>query len=240
MTDFRDRFELQLIEAMGRGHVELPAPRRRRPSRRGLISVAVAFAAAATTLAATHPWSPAVGTKRFHEPPVSISRSAPPARELALLGVLRRPQTAADRGPATRTALRFVGPKGNRGVRLDYVRALGGGAATLIPVRTARLTTPAVPDALCVFYADPAASGGARFCWSLGDLVAGRARGEIGTHLFGLVPDVVATVKVTFDDGTTASVPAADNFFDLSAPRPVRKIAWLDALGMPAGPPARR
>jgi hypothetical protein len=239
MTDFRDRFELQLIEAMGRTPAAQPARKRRWwPRRRGLISVAIAFAAAATTLAATHPWSPSVGTKRFNEPPPSLSASAPPAQELRRLGVLRREQAPADRGPGTLEALRFISPSGNQGVRLAYVRALEGGAATLVPVEkaTENQAAPPIVDALCVFYAEPVGEGGARLCWSLDDVTGGRARGELGDHAFGLVPDGVVSVNATLSDGSTVTAPVVDNFYDVAVPTGAghaTAIQWLDRAGRP-------
>jgi hypothetical protein len=252
MTDFRDRFELQLTAAMAREFPAAQPKRRRGVGRRGVLSLAIGFATAAAALAATHPWSPAVGTNKFHESAPTQSRTAPPASELSLLGVLRRQQSPADRGRASEEALRYISPRGNQGVRLEYVRSLDGGAATLVPVQRADENREAatVGDALCVFYADPAGDGGARSCWSAEDVRAGRARGELGTHVYGLVPDGVATVELSFEDGSVVRAPVGDNFFDAKTPREqadqehapipakIEQLRWLDQNDVPSGPPS--
>lgn len=80
-------------------------PRARRV-RRGALPGSLALLASATALAATHPWSPTLGGPHRGHP--TTSTSPVPSTELRLLGVLRRPQTAADRAPAVQTTLRFL------------------------------------------------------------------------------------------------------------------------------------
>ncbi len=97
----------------------------------------VALLASASALAATHPWSPTLGSPRAGHP--STSASAVPSSERALLGVLRRPQTAVDRTPAVQATLRYLVAAEEHGVRVASVRSLG--------------VSPAAPDRAIVVFA---------------------------------------------------------------------------------------
>jgi hypothetical protein len=164
MSDFRDQFEEQLIAAAERlfaAPVAAPvAPRARLRSRRAALATCAAALLGGTALAATHPWSPELGTPQFREPPPTASADAPPHSQLEVLGVLRRAPTAADRGPEVRAALRYLSGISTHGIRTDYIRRLdagaSGGPVTLVPVAQWRPAAgeAAKRDALCVFAAE--------------------------------------------------------------------------------------
>jgi hypothetical protein len=103
------------------------SPRANRPirwrARRGAVLGSLALVASASALAATHPWSPTLGSPRAGHP--TTSTSPVPRSERALLGVLRRPQTAADRTPAVQATLRFLAAAEEHGVRVASIRSLG-------------------------------------------------------------------------------------------------------------------
>lgn len=225
------QFEADLYTAAGRA-----ATRYRRGHRLrlfALAAVAVALLAGAA-LAATGVWTPELGNPKYGKP--TVGNSVPPSDQLRVLRVLRRPQTAADRGAQTRYALRFLGPN-SRGVRLAYVRLLalgaGGRGFVLVPVERydpGPAPTPAwrqafaqKDDALCVFA--QARDGGGKACYSTRDVLSGRASsGSIGRETYGLVPDGVASVRLEFATGQTLVVKVKDNFFVTGSP-PERKGA---------------
>jgi hypothetical protein len=218
-----------------------------------LAAVAVALLAGAA-LAATGVWAPQLGNPKYGKP--TVGKSVPPSDQLRVLGVLRRPQTVADRGPQTRSALRFLGPN-SRGVRLAYVRLLAlradGRGFVLVPVErydpgpapTAAWRRAFAPkeNALCVFA--QASDGGGKACYSTREVLSGRASaGSVGRETYGLVPDGVAAVRLQFVKGQTFVAKVKDNFFVADSP-PERKDArhspaaavavetWLDEGGRP-------
>jgi hypothetical protein len=239
-TDFRARLGVSLTQAL----VELnsqreeaalsagiapPPPLRRRPlighavRFRKPIAVGIALlTVGGAGAAASSLWLSPAGNPLYGFNP-GLTQSAPPAAQLAALSVLRRAQTAGDRGPGVQTALTDVN-NFTTGIRSNYVRVLAttsGGPVVLVPVQTrnAAATQPAIQDALCVYYP---ASGGAVLqnhidCWSTAQLLAGQAFGGLASHEFGLVPDGVSSVSVSL--GSVAkSVSVSGNFFDVSLP----------------------
>jgi hypothetical protein len=234
--DFRERFGLQLTRAAG----ELAATRRglaAAPERRawGLrvpraliprlsrpIIVGLSLTAfAGTAVAALALWTPVLGDSRFGEAPPTISASAPPADQLAALGVLRREQSPADRSGALATgALRAINASSS-GVRTSYIRVLAGGSASgfvLVPVAERRpsLVSPAaIPDALCLYAAQSGAF--AVNCYTLAQVRSGAARNVAFGQVFGLAPDGVTAVTITAA-GVAVSAPVQNNFFDATLP----------------------
>jgi hypothetical protein len=233
LGDFRERFGLQLTRAAG----ELAAARRglaAAPERRawGLrvpraliprlsrpIIVGLSLTAfAGTAVAALALWTPVLGDSRFGEAPPTISASAPPADQLAALGVLRREQSPADRSGALATgALRAINASSS-GVRTNYIRVLAGGSASsgfvLVPVAERRpsLVSPAaIPDALCLYAAQSGAF--AVNCYTLAQVRSGAARNVAFGQVFGLAPDGVTAVTITAA-GVAVSAPVQNNFFD--------------------------
>jgi hypothetical protein len=245
---FIDRYEAQLVSA---AH----ARRQRMPRhRRVTLLVALGVSITAPALAATGIWRPQIGDAEHGSP--SITAEAPPASALDHYAVLKRPETAKDRGALTQGALRLIGP-GVTGVRTGYIRLLrdehAGGAVVLIPVAGFRgpfptaLTQPdetqtAGVDGLCLFVADPT-GGGASGCRSLDELLngVGRLPQVAGSRMYGLVPDGVARVEVTLAEGPALSANVRNNLFviDLSAqhfapparPARAREVRWLDSSG---------
>jgi hypothetical protein len=240
--DFRERLGLQLTRSAG----ELAAARRglaAAPERRGFglrvprrliprlsrpIIVGLSLTAfAGTAVAALALWTPVLGDSRFGEAPPTISANAPPADQLAALGVLRREQSPADRSGALASgALRAINASSS-GVRTNYIRVLAGGGATsgfvLVPVAERRpsLVSPAaIPDALCLYAAQSGAF--AVNCYTLAQVRSGAARNVAFGQIFGLAPDGVTAVTITAA-GVAVSAPVQNNFFD--APLPAGPMA---------------
>lgn len=122
---------LAVVEARASGSAK--SSWRRRGARSGgsaLLGVAVAGSA----IAATSVWSPQVGDEQRGTP--SLASGPLPPEQLASLAVLRRAQSAADRGPEARAALKLLVAHEEGGIHLDGVRLLSrhaGGALVLIP-----------------------------------------------------------------------------------------------------------
>src|SRR5260370_114224 len=107
MTDFfLDRLEAQLVEAERR---LAPRRARRRWVRKSIVIPAVIVATPVPALATTQPWNPTLGRPKLHDRPHGTSTTPVPPDVLSIFAVLRRPQTAADRGPIARKLLRYVG-----------------------------------------------------------------------------------------------------------------------------------
>ena len=235
--DFRERLGLQLTRAAGelatprRGLASAPerrsfglrVPRRLIPRLSRPIIVGLSLTAfAGTAVAALALWTPVLGDSRFGEAPPTISASAPPADQLAVLGVLRREQSPADRSGALATgALRAINASSS-GVRTNYIRVLAGGSASsgfvLVPVAERRpsLVSPAaIPDALCLYAAQSGAF--AVNCYTLAQVRSGAARNVAFGQIFGLAPDGVTTVTITAA-GVAVSAPVQNNFFDAPLP----------------------
>jgi catechol 2,3-dioxygenase-like lactoylglutathione lyase family enzyme len=233
-----------------------PATNRHGRFRFVALGTAAALAVSGVAAAATGIWRPQVGDGST---PPSLASDAPPQAQLDALGVLRRAQTDADRGENSEYTLKFFGNL--RGVRLDYVRLLGtqaggagyvlvpaasegaGGIAFKLRARMARLQGRPAPaptrDPLCLFARDQLGSGGGVRCFTLADVLAGRAvMGFAPAHgaeiEFGLVPDTVKQVRG--GSGPDAPVVAVrDNFFEVTTPRGdgpgLSGLRFLDAGG---------
>lgn len=226
MMDFIEHFERQLVEA---ARAEYPRPRRvRRAWRPPLVAIAAMVLIAASALAATRPWRPLFGEKG--EPQPSVTSQPPPQAQLAILGVLRRPQTTRDRSALTRAQLRFVG-LGESGVRTPYIRLLGVGSTgrgvVLVPVHRfdplgngshGPASRFVVDDALCVIQPDPKILGAGKVCYSTAQVRRGQTLASVGRENFGLVPDGVARVTAGYSHGLRASGVVHDNYFQFRAP----------------------
>ena len=234
LSDFRGRLGLQLTRAAGELAADrhrLPAAlrRRRRPWLTRPIAVGLTLTAfAGTAFAAVAIWTPLLGNPRYGYNP-GAATSAPPAAQLEALAVLRRPQTAADRGALSQAALTYVNDY-TSGVRTAYVRLLatvGSEAFVLVPVeeRDASAATLGVPtesaplkNALCVYASDPSAAHIGVRCWSLADVIAGRAAATFDGQFFGLAPDGATAATLSSAVGPTVSGPVSSNFFALPLP----------------------
>lgn len=249
MSDYRERLGDQLRNAAER---ELrpdfeSAPERhgrRRPARRTVGVIVAALAVSGTAVAATRPWEPVLGDP---DDPTTQDVDSPPPKQLRLLGVLRRPPTAADRDAATQATFQYVGP-GSKNVHVKYIRRLGssapGRAVVLVPAQRFALQGDLpIDDALCVFYSEPKIDGGGKACFSTAELREGKAIASLGRDVYGLVPDGVATVSALFAGDSAVTAPVQDNFFVLRSPatsgdRLPQAVGWQSAAGESAGPPA--
>ncbi len=234
MTDYRDRFEEQLVEASHRLS-DAPSPpvrRRVRSSRRAFYVSAVGLLCVGTAaVAATRPWQPLLGDPDFPATQATPTASAPPASQLAIFGAFRRPASDADRGSEVLRALEFLG-SGTQGARTDYIRSTAsladGGAAVLVPVKSWQPARDEperrIANAVCVVLAQTAVDAAAKSCWSESAVRSGQATASIGSDFYGIVPDGTATVVATFAGasgllGSRPTVTAAvvDNVFVLHA-----------------------
>jgi len=241
MTSFFDRLDAQLREVASRdpesAAVREPADASRRPRRRAsprprrlAVAVLAAFSVGGTAIAATGLWRPILGEPGLGQPPTT-SASSPPAAQLTALGVLRRPQTPADRSAETEEELRYMSSTAS-GVRTDYVRLLsdttGVGPAILVPVTRIRRPLESGPpavlarqpstDALCLLVGDRDGEGSGKACFTTADVLQGGATLSLGSGFFGLAPDDVRLVTVTFGDGAVRSVAPSSNFFTVMMP----------------------
>ena len=266
MSSYLDGLKQELVAAGDRLAPIAPMtiPRRRwwRRSPRVLFAALACLAVSATAIAATTPWQPIFGDPAAPQR-VVVSGSAPPAEQLALLGVLRRSQTEEDRGDVTRQALRYFGTS-TQGVYTNYIRRLSAAGelpAVLVPARSWHLfgldendaqvrkdprmrkllasARAKKQDVLCVFVLDPV-DGGAKGCYTTAELRRGTAGGGLGAMVYGLVPDGVAQVR--FDSVRGAEVVAVhDNFYEYRATAGSgsgelmrsRGTTWLDDEGQP-------
>lgn len=177
-------------------------------------------------------WRPQLGDERRGRP-TAIPAAPAPAGQRGFLGVLRREQTAADRGAAAEYAARLLG-QGFGGVRTATFRVLAGDAV-LFSARQ----TPAGRNRLCLFLPDPV-DGGGLGCWSKEEILAGNATiglfmgppGSTEGTVLGLVPDGVAAVRVADSAGT---LPVHDNAYTgpVSETGAQRPITMLDEAGKP-------
>jgi hypothetical protein len=124
----------ELHDALARAVATRPGVKRwRRPGRTGLLAVG-AVILTGSALAATGGWQPVLGTNRGGHPKDTLV-PLPPAQS-AQLGVLRRAQTAADRGPGVRAVLPMLDRDEINGVHTNEIRLLRDrpdGVAILVP-----------------------------------------------------------------------------------------------------------
>lgn len=131
-------------------------PRRWR-SRRTILFALLAVLISGSALAATQ-WVPQLGNGRGKSP--SRASSEIPTDQLADLAVLRRPQSASDRGPQVQAVLKLLSAHEIGGVHTDGIRLLSrheGGAMVLIPSQRTGADEKGVPlhatvNALNVLY----------------------------------------------------------------------------------------
>jgi hypothetical protein len=237
----------------GEGASHPRRPRLRVGRRWGALAL-VGVVLGTTAVASKGPWDPSVGRQSTGYPTLSFTK--PSSSTLSRLGVLRRAQTTTDRDSQTQALLRLVGGR-LKGVRPLYVRnvepQLGPGAVTLVSAerRQGQLGASSAADGqetVCLLYPllDSGEVGERGRCWSVPEVIAGSAYGSMRnqsvTHVYGLVPDGVATVAIDLASGRRVLATVHDNFFDVKQPafrgKPVRSVRWLDAAGRPLGPPA--
>jgi hypothetical protein len=184
-----------------------------------------------------------------------------PADQLAALSILRRPQTAADRGPLVRQALRALDRDMMNGIHTAAIRVIFQNPreiAILVPVEEHFAPTRhAGRDGLCLLSSSAASAQPAKYRrgWggTCGDLEMLRTSG-IGTgtspdpggalvinglprhpriRRVVLVPDGVARVTVRLRHGRSVTVPVHDNVYryTTTASPAFMGTIWLDAAG---------
>jgi hypothetical protein len=235
MSDLITRYEEQLYEAARR---EL-ASTRTRVSGRSLKHLAVAGGVGVLLVsvpaAADNGWFPFAG--RSDAPSTT---DAPPAPTLmGMLGVLRRPQTPADRGGDTQFALNAVGDKTYEGVQLQYVRRAvvgpGDEGVVIIPSVSHRQVPEATPNphVVCVwrsdyFHGEPV--GGQPGCYGAEDIRRGIALQQLGHRVDMIVPDEVARVEAVSDSGAVDTAVPEDNVASWDGRLP-KRVVWYDGSG---------
>jgi hypothetical protein len=244
---FIESYEGQLVDAARRRRDtrlrnriarRLHVPRRRGPAI-ALAALLVGVPTAAATVGGWNPFDDPGANRRFPAP--SASQRPLDPELVATLGVLRRPQSDADRGPqSARGAATFRLP-GYKGVHLDGVRLVDAERGIVlvpfdrIPVPTDSQGRPlpgfdaaASSNAVCLFERTSDGYGGIG-CHTAGKIRAGRAISSGSGSVSGLVPDGVARVRlIRGDDATAADVH--DNFFAADAVAPTA-VEWLAADG---------
>jgi hypothetical protein len=227
LADFRARLGLQLANAAAElAGARRPLARVRRRGRAPWLTRPVAIGLALTAFAgsafaAVAVWTPLLGNPQYGYNP-GASTTAPPADQLAALAVLRRPQTAADRGALSAAALTYINDY-TKGVRTPYVRLLatvGGEAFVLVPVEERRETPTSAPlaDALCLYASEPNDGYIHVDCWALADVLAGSAAATFDGRFFGLAPDGAVTATLSSPGGAQLSAPVTNNLFVMTLP----------------------
>lgn len=231
-----------------------PTPRRwRRPSRRaGLLAVG-AVVVTGSAVAASTGWHPVLGHGERDRP--RAAQTGVPAAQVAALSVLRREQTAADRGPQAQALLRLLTRQEINGVHTDAIRTLrrsGDAYVMLVPVERVGRHDQGYPSSvqrhvLCVFYGYlPAPLGTAKVhgqawgqtCGGLDQLkttgIGGITHGSNGWATGALVPDGVARVIVCLRHHRTVTAAVHDNYYEVNTGNetaPGWGVRWLDAHG---------
>jgi hypothetical protein len=233
--DFLDRFGEQLHRAGQRR-------RRRRLTRASLLVPAVAVAAAVFALptaddierpAARQPvptgtWSPELGRPALGLD-ASIDRSPVSRDASAVLGVLRRAQTARDRRLA-KPRLKHAGGIVDD-VQVDGVRALSQDYALVPVLQIGGRREPT----LCVM------GGGGSACGPISHVrehgVSSLSGGPKGTHVVGVVPDGVTRVRFTPDGGNPTDSIVRRNFYDIRVPEssPAGRVQPPEEYAGPTG-----
>jgi len=150
----------ELHDALARA-IALPraAPRRWwRPSRRAGLLALGAVVVTGSAVAATAGWHPVLGHNERDRP--REANTSVPAAQVAALGVLRREQNDADRGPQVQSVLRLLMRQEINGIHTDAIRTLRRHhnlVTMLVPVERVGRHDAGHPSSiqhsvLCVFY----------------------------------------------------------------------------------------
>jgi hypothetical protein len=160
----------------------------------------------------------------FEGQTISGSAEAPPAEQLALLGILREPPPGTYVNPATLGSSLMAGI---HGIRTSYIRLLPPapgfpdqllytvtsgdfGAARWDPTVGAYVPTEA-KNLICVQQVEAPGVGGD--CTDTSALTSGQWRESAGLDGYGLVPDGVASVILHYPDHPAQTETVTDNTF---------------------------
>lgn len=224
---------------------------RRRTLQLVLPSVGLVAVVATATAAATGFWTPQLGSPERGV--VTASSDHASAAGDGAISTLNAPQTDEDRSEEVERVLKALSPSGVSGIRLDDVRLLAhteGGVALLISADRTGPGDSTYPELdrknqVCLLFEHGAGSvtetcgrpaqifDGKLVAWLPGDNGA-TIGGLTRTHAFGIVPDRVTKVRVTFSGGATAEADVQRNFFDVVGPTATAvpaEIEWLDEAG---------
>jgi len=226
MSTFIDRLETELVRVCeapiaARPPWQLPLRRLSRRARlRTLAGLSVIAAIATPALA--------IGLgpilRDFEGQTVSASAGAPPAEQLALLGILRDPPPGAYVNHATLGSSLMPGI---HGIRTNYIRLLPPapgfphqllytvtsgdfGAARFDPAVGAYVPTDA-KNLICVQQVEAGGVGGD--CTDTSVLTSGHWRESAGLDGYGLVPDGVARVILHYPDHPDQTETVTENTF---------------------------
>jgi hypothetical protein len=224
MSTFIDRLETDLVRVCDSPIAprrSLPAPLQRL-SRRGrlrVLAVLTAVAAIATPAIAI-----GVGpiVRDFWGQPVSTNADAPPAEQLALLGILRDPPPGASVDPTTLGSSILPGV---HGIRMNYIRLLppapGFPHQLLYTAASGDLGVGDPPvgadppteakNLICVEEVEASGAGGD--CTPTSVLTSGNWRESAGLDGYGLVPDGVATVVLHYPNHPAQTETVTENTF---------------------------
>jgi hypothetical protein len=237
----------QLQEALVVASDQMVARQRRRTQRfrLGLMTSAAVVTLGGGAVASQSLWAPLVGWEDGNRP--SLSRESAPAAQEARFGVLRRDQTAGDRGTAARAALATMSGR-YAGVKVAAVRVVPdgrGASSVLVPVSTVQGSTDGRAaksaaattrgDALCLHVIfDGAGGAGGRGCFSTAEIGAGAAVLPAGDTVRGVVPDGVSRVRFSGAHGPV-DAPVRGNVFvaSLAGVGGNARLSWLAADGRP-------
>jgi hypothetical protein len=238
----------QLQEALVVASDRMVARRRRRTQRfrLGLMTSAAVVTLGGGAVASQPLWAPLLGWEDGNR--ASVSDAPAPAAQGALLGILRREQSAGDRGPAARAAVKAMSRR-YTGVKVSSVRVVpdGHGAfSVLVPVssvrgRTGGVTRGTGDDLLCLQIIfggttdQRATDHGSQRCFSAADIRGGGAVLPAGMTIRGVVPDGVSRVRFSGGSGPPREVPVTTNVFaaSLLAVSGATSLSWLDRDGRP-------
>jgi hypothetical protein len=223
---FVDRLETDLIHACDaqiapRRSWTAPLPR---PSRRTRLRALAGLSVVAAIVAPAVAIGVGPILRDFEGQPVSASAEAPPAEQLALLGILREPPPGAYVNPATLGSSLMAGI---HGIRTNYIRLLppapGFPHQLLYTVTSADFGPgqwdPAVgayvpteaKNLICVQEVEASGVGGD--CTGTSALTSGHWRESAGLDGYGLVPDGVATVILRYPDHPAQTETVTENTF---------------------------
>jgi hypothetical protein len=245
---FIESFEEQLVEAAraqrdaGWRYRARRFARRLTPRHRGpaiaLAALLVGVPAAAATVGAWNPFDDA--GRSAGNPAPSVSQRSLDPELVATLGVLRRPQSGADRGAATSAAARAFRGDAFKGAQLRGVRVLDTQRGiVLVPFE--RTSAPPAGDAVpgfdterfnnvaCVFERTGDGFAGVG-CHNAEKIKAGFAISSGSGTVTGLVPDGVARVRLVRGDQPTEATVRNNLFVAEGADAP-QVVEWLGEDG---------